>query len=172
MVNSLNILYLFSTRARGPFSENHGRVNSCHATEMAPEKEEILLFLISKVRRADTAQTHGHLIVSRYLYCSTTPADHDTHVCFSLLIWNDHLTIGWRHDHGPTKDGVILYLVHGGHDAGYGGGDLVSLLDGRDHRVEVAGGEGLLQGHQHRQQQHKHLTIYIYKDIYLYIDII
>ena len=36
--------------------------------------------------RADTAQTYGHPIVSRFLYYSATLEDHGRHVCSCLLI--------------------------------------------------------------------------------------
>ena len=40
------------------------------------KKEEILI---------TTAQTHSHLVVSRYIYCYTTLADHGKHVCSCLF---------------------------------------------------------------------------------------
>ncbi len=50
---------------------------------------------------------------------------------------------------GNEDDGDhVPDLVHGRDDAGDAGGDLVALLDGRDHRVQIAGREGLLKGHQ------------------------
>ena len=59
---------------------------------------------------------------------------------------------------GDEDDGAdVADLVHGGDDAGDGGGDLVPLLDRRDHRVEVAGRQRLLHGHQHGQQKYKNL---------------
>ena len=40
---------------------------------------------------------------------------------------------------GDEDDGTdVADLVHGGDDAGDRGGDLVPLLDRRDHRVEVS----------------------------------
>ena len=40
---------------------------------------------------------------------------------------------------GDEDDGAdVADLVHGGDDAGDRGGDLVPLLDRRDHRVEVS----------------------------------
>ena len=40
---------------------------------------------------------------------------------------------------GDEYDGAdVADLVHGGDDAGDRGGDLVPLLDRRDHRVEVS----------------------------------
>ena len=50
---------------------------------------------------------------------------------------------------GDEDDGAhVADLVHGGDDAGDGGGDLVPLLDRRDHGADVAGAQSLLQGHQ------------------------
>ena len=51
--------------------------------------------------RADTSQTNGHSVVSRYLYYPKTLADHSRHVGFCLF--SETLTDppeGWRHDHG------------------------------------------------------------------------
>ena len=39
-----------------------------------------------KKTRANTALTHGHPIVSRYLYYSTKLADYGRHVCSCLLV--------------------------------------------------------------------------------------
>ena len=35
---------------------------------------------------ANTGQTHGHPLVSRYLYCSKTHADHGRHACFTMHV--------------------------------------------------------------------------------------
>jgi len=59
---------------------------------------------------------------------------------------------------GDEDDGDhVPDLVHGRDDAGDAGGDLVALLDGRDHRVQIAGREGLLKGHQEWQQKNENL---------------
>ncbi len=59
---------------------------------------------------------------------------------------------------GNEDDGDhVPDLVHGRDDAGDAGGDLVALLDGRDHRVQIAGREGLLKGHQEWQQKNENL---------------
>ena len=53
----------------------------------------------------------------------------------------------------------IADLVHGSDDARDGAGDLVPLLDGRDHRVEIPGAQGLLQRDKDWQQQHEDLKL-------------
>ena len=50
---------------------------------------------------------------------------------------------------GDEEDGGdVADPVHGGEHAGGGGGDLVALLDGADHRVEIARTQCLLEHHQ------------------------
>ena len=51
----------------------------------------------------------------------------------------------------------VPYLVHGGDDAGDGGGDLVTLLNGGDGRVEVPTWQRLLHRYEDAQKKNKYL---------------
>ena len=51
--------------------------------------------------------------------------------------------VGDKEDGGNVAD-----AVHGGEHARGGGGDLVALLDGADHRVQVTRSKCLLEHHQ------------------------
>ncbi len=51
----------------------------------------------------------------------------------------------------------VAQLVHGGDDSRDGRGNLIALLNRRDHRVEISGGKCLLEGYQQREQENEHL---------------
>ena len=63
---------------------------------------------------------------------------------------NEHWYVALRAEVRDKEDGGdIANAVHGGEHAGGRRGDLVALLDGADHRVEIARAKGLLKHHQH-----------------------
>ena len=67
------------------------------------KKENLLLHPHSETR-VDMAETHGHLVVSRYLYYPTTLSDHGSYLCSCLLIWY----YWWCHHHSqPIDEGQL-----------------------------------------------------------------